>query len=90
VSLPTLTLIDCATGSISTVDCAERAIAMCRAALNSDSISTAALRTLTLSSRSPTHGMVMAESMLSMQTVTVSSMIVKACRTILPLGWLVE
>jgi len=81
VSPPTLTLTDCAAGSISTVACAARAIAMWRAALKRDSISTAALRTFTLSRTSPAQGMVMAESMLRMQSVTVSSIIVKACRT---------
>jgi hypothetical protein len=76
-------LIDCAAGSISTFACAARAIAMWRAALNSDSISIAALRTFTLSRIPPIHGMAMAESMLKMQSVTVSSMIVKARRTYL-------
>jgi hypothetical protein len=79
-------LIDCATGSISTVACAARAIAMCRAALNNDSISNAALRTFTLSRIPAIHGMVMAESMLRMQRVTMSSMIVKARRTYLSPG----
>jgi hypothetical protein len=59
---------------------------MWRAALNSDSISTAALRTLTLSRIPPIHGMAMAESMLRTQSVTVSSMIVKARRTYLSPG----
>jgi len=76
-----LTVIDSATGSISTVASAACAIAMCRAALNSDSISTAALRTFTRSRTRPAHGMVMAESMLRMQSVMVSSMTVKARRT---------
>jgi hypothetical protein len=76
-------LMDCTVGSISTVACAARAIAMWRAALNSDSISTAALRTFTLSRIPAIHGMAMAESMLRMQSVTVSSMIVKARRTYL-------
>jgi len=80
-------LIDCATGSISTVACVARAIAMCRAALNSDSISTAALRTFTLSRIPPIHGMAMAESMLRMPNVTVSSIIVKARRTYLSPGF---
>jgi hypothetical protein len=52
---------------------------MCRAALNSDSISVAALITWTLSRMLPAHGIAMAESMLRMQSVTVSSMMVKAC-----------
>jgi hypothetical protein len=79
-------LIDCVTGSISTVDCVARVIAMCRAALNSDSISTAALRTFTLSRIAPIHGMAMAESMLRMPSVTVSSIIVNARRTYLSSG----
>jgi hypothetical protein len=54
---------------------------MCRAALNTEPISVAALRTLTLSRRSPAQGMAMAESTARMQIVTVSSMMVNACRT---------
>jgi hypothetical protein len=81
VSRPMLTAMTRPTVSISTVACEPRAIAMCRAALNSEPISVAALRTLTLSRRSPAHGMAMAESMLRTQIVTVSSMMVNACRT---------
>ena len=60
---------------------------MWRAALNSDSISTAALRTFTRSRIPPIHGMAMAESMLMMPSVTVSSKSVKARRPIFPPGW---
>jgi len=68
------------TVSISTVVCADRAIAMCRAPLNSDSISSTAPRTWTLSSNLPADGMAMAESTPRMQIVTMISTMVNACR----------